>query len=164
MPQISQLAATYASQIFWLLLTFGLVFFTVGLGFLPKVQANIDSRDARIADDLNAASAARTAADQAEEAWRTRDAVNRDAAQARVAKARAEAAARTEATLAKANAANAERLAAGEAGIRDAGQRALAEIEAVAVEATQDIVAKVAGLKVAAGEANAAVKQAMSHG
>ena len=30
-PQISQLAATWASQIFWLLVTFGAVFFIVGM-------------------------------------------------------------------------------------------------------------------------------------
>ncbi|MBP6111483.1 MAG: ATPase, partial [Sphingobium sp.] len=38
MPQIAQLAATYSSQIFWLLLTFGFVFFVIGLGMVPKVQ------------------------------------------------------------------------------------------------------------------------------
>ena len=62
MPQISQLAATYASQIFWLLLTFGFVFFVIGLGMVPKVQGTIDSRDKSVADDLAAAEAARTGA------------------------------------------------------------------------------------------------------
>ena len=32
MPQIQFLAETYASQIFWTLLTFGFVFFVIGLG------------------------------------------------------------------------------------------------------------------------------------
>lgn len=163
MPQISQLAATYASQIFWLLLTFGLVFFTVGLGLLPKVQSTIDGRDRSIADDLAAAQAARTAADEGEAAWRTRDAANREAALGRVNTARAEATAATEATLASANAANADRVAKGEADIAAAGAKAVGEIEAVAAEAARDIVAKVAGLTVAAGEAQAAVKQVM-HG
>lgn len=164
MPQISQLAATYASQIFWLLLTFGIVFVTVGLGMLPKVQATIGDRDQRIADDLAAAQAARDASTQAEEAWRTRDAANREAALARVNKARAEAAAKTEATLAKANAANADRVAKGEADIVAAAAKAGTEIEAVAAEAAQEIVAQVAGLKVNATEAKAAVKQAIANG
>lgn len=164
MPQISQLAATYASQIFWLLLTFGLVFFTVGRGMLPKVQANIDRRDQSIAADLAAAQAARDAADQAEESWRTRDAANREAALVRVNKARAEAAAKTEATLATANAANADRVAQGEADIAAAGAKAGAEIERIAAEATQDIVSRVAGLNVNATEASAAVKQVMTNG
>ncbi|MBS0283271.1 MAG: ATPase, partial [Proteobacteria bacterium] len=80
MPQISQLAATYASQIFWLLLTFGIVFFIVGRGMLPRVQKTIDSRDRSIADDLAAASRARDEADKAEEAWRLRDHANREKA------------------------------------------------------------------------------------
>lgn len=164
MPQISQLAATYASQIFWLLLTFGIVFFTVGLGMLPKVQATIGDRDKSIADDLAAAQAARDASTQAEEAWRTRDAANREAALARVNKARAEAAAKTEATLAKANAANADRVAQGEADIAAAGAKAGAEIERIAGEAAQDIVARVAGMKVNAAEAKAAVQQAIANG
>ena len=164
MPQISQLAATYASQIFWLLLTFGLVFFTVGLGMLPKVQANMAGRDRRIADDLGAAQSARTAADQAEATWRARDAASREAAQARLNGARTEAATATEATLATANAANAERVSRGEADIAAAGERAASEIEAVAAEAARDIVAKVAGLTIAADEAQNAVKQAMADG
>lgn len=68
MPQISQLAATYASQIFWLLLTFGIVFVVVGLGMVPKIQGTIDQRDRTVADDLAAAEQARGAADAAEDA------------------------------------------------------------------------------------------------
>ena len=37
MPQIQQLAATYASQIFWLLITFGLLYFGIARTMLPKV-------------------------------------------------------------------------------------------------------------------------------
>lgn len=162
MPQISQLAATYASQIFWLLLTFGVVFFTVGLGMLPRVQATIGNRDRRVADDLAAAQAARDASTQAETAWRTRDADNREAALTRVAKARAEATAATEATLATANAADADRVAKGEADIAAAATRAVGEIEAAAADAAQAIVAQIAGLTVSAAEAQAAVRQALS--
>jgi F-type H+-transporting ATPase subunit b len=59
MPQIAQLAATYASQIFWLLVCFGLVFFVIGRGMLPGVVSTIDQRNKQIADDLGAAEAAR---------------------------------------------------------------------------------------------------------
>ena len=89
MPQIAQLAETYASQIFWLLLTFGLVFFVVGKLMLPKVTSTVDARDKSVADDLAAAEAARTAADAAEEAWRTRENAARASAQEQVVKARA---------------------------------------------------------------------------
>ncbi|WP_298672737.1 ATPase [uncultured Sphingomonas sp.] len=164
MPQISQLAETYASQIFWLLLTFGIIFFVVGRGMLPKVQKTIDSRDRSIADDLAAASRARDAADTAEEAWRQRDHANREKAQALVAEARGRAAKATEATLHAANSEQAAKVAAGEAEVRAAAARALGEIEAVAVEAAQEIVARVSGASVTADEAKGAVKTAMANG
>ena len=64
MPQIEQLAATYASQIFWLLVFFGVVFFVIGRGAVPKVLSTMDGRDKQIADDLAAAEAARAAAER----------------------------------------------------------------------------------------------------
>lgn len=164
MPQISQLAATWASQIFWLLLTFGAVFFIVGRGMLPKVQATIDGRDKSIADDLGAASAARDAADRAEADWRQRDQLAREKAQSVVAEARQRAAKTSEATLSAANAEQSAKVAEGEARIRDAAARAGDEIEAVAAEAAQAIVSRVAGYDVGADEARAAVKGAVSHG
>ena len=164
MPQISQLAATYASQIFWLLVTFGLVFFIVGRGMLPKVQKTIDARDQSIAADLAAAAKARDEADKAEEAWRQRDQANREKAQALVAEARQNAAKATEATLAAANAEQAQRIAAGEAEVKAATTRALGEIEALAAEAAQEIVARISGAQVSAEEARNAVKAAVAHG
>lgn len=163
MPQISQLAATWLSQVFWLAVTFGIVFFVVGRGMLPKVQKTIDSRDASIAKDLAAASRARDEADRAEEAWRTRDAANRERAQGVVAEARARAAQATEATLKAANAEQHAQVAAREADIRAATDRALSEIETVAAEAAQEIVARVSGIQVSADEARAAVRKA-AHG
>src|SRR5687768_2452013 len=102
MPQISQLAATYASQIFWLLLTFGIVFVVIGLGMVPKIQGTVDTRDKTSAGDLAAAEAARVAADRAEEEWRNRENAIRAEAQKVIAEARAQAAKSTEHTLAEA--------------------------------------------------------------
>ncbi|QYU67832.1 hypothetical protein J4558_23615 [Leptolyngbya sp. 15MV] len=73
MPQIAQLAETYASQIFWLLVFFGFVFLVVGRGMVPKVMATVAERDGQIAADLAAATAARAQADAEEEAWRKRE-------------------------------------------------------------------------------------------
>ena len=164
MPQISQLAATWASQLFWLVLTFGIVFFVVGRGMLPKVQKTIDGRDRSIAADLAAASAARDEADKVEADWRVRDQANREAAQALIADARQRAAKASEETLTAAGADQAQRIASAEADIKAATARALDEIEAVAAEAAQDIVARVSGVQVSAEEARGAVKAAMAHG
>lgn len=164
MPQISQLAATWASQLFWLVLTFGIVFFVVGRGMLPKVQKTIDARDHSIAADLAAASAARDQADKVEADWRVRDQANREAAQALIADARQRAAKASEEVLTAAGADQAQRIASAEANIKAATTRALDEIEAVAAEAAQDIVARVAGVSVSTDEARGAVKAAMAHG
>ncbi|WBH15505.1 F0F1 ATP synthase subunit B family protein [Sphingomonas radiodurans] len=164
MPQISQLAATWASQFFWLALTFGIVFFVVGRGMLPMVQKTIDSRDRSVAADLAAASSARDAADKAEEAWRLRDQANREAAQTLVAEARQRATAASAATLATAQAEQAQRVAAAEVDIKAATARVLGEIEAVAAEATQDIVSRVSGAQVSVDEARSAVQAAMANG
>ena len=72
MPQIAQIAETYASQIFWMLVTFGFVFFVIGRGMVPKVQATADARDAKITGDLDAAKAAFARADEAEADYRAR--------------------------------------------------------------------------------------------
>lgn len=164
MPQIEQIAATYASQIFWLLVTFGLVFFVIGRGMLPKVQETVDARDKTIADDLSAAHAARETADRAEETWRTRENANREAARKVVIAARADAAKETEGRLAEANAATATSLAEAEARITAASAEAMASIETVAAEAAQDIVARISGAQASADEARAAVKVALANG
>ncbi|MDE2404004.1 MAG: ATPase [Sphingomonadales bacterium] len=163
MPQIAQLSATYASQIFWALLFFGIVFFVIGKGMVPKVMATVDARDRQIAGDLKAAEAAREAANAQEEAWKVQSANQRAEAQAVIAKAKADAARATEARLAEANGRIDARVAEADARIGAARAGALGEIEAVAAEAASEIVSRLAGVTVDAGAAASAVKEAL-HG
>lgn len=158
MPQIAQLAATYSSQIFWILLTFGFVFFVIGLGMVPRVQSTVDLRDRKISDDLAAARENSAAADALEADWRARENEARAAAQARLAAAKAEAARDREVKLAKVDAELGEKLAGAEARIDDSRMRALGEIESVAAEAAADIVRRLAGTEVSADAALKAVK------
>lgn len=162
MPQIAQLSETFASQIFWMLVFFGLVFFVIGRGMVPKVMATVESRDKQIAGDLAAAEAARTAADAQEEAWRLQAAKQRGDAQALIAGAKAEAAKATEARLAEVNARIDARLAEADARIASAREGALGEIEAVASEAASDIVARLAGITVDPAASRAAVREALN--
>lgn len=164
MPQIEQLAETYTSQIFWLLVIFGLVFLIVGRGMVPKVMETVATRDQQIAQDLAAAQAAREAADEQEAAWRSRENANRAEAQALIAKAKAEAAAETEAGLSSAQRRIDARLAEAEQRINEARNSAAAEIESVALEATQDIVRRLAGVEVDPAAAQTAVREVMAHG
>ncbi|MCW2338328.1 F-type H+-transporting ATPase subunit b [Sphingobium sp. B2D3A] len=158
MPQIAQLAATYSSQIFWVLLTFGFVFFVIGRGMVPKIQSTVDARDKKIADDLEAARANSAKADALEADWRAKENEARAAAQGRLAQAKAEAARNREAALAKTDAALSEKLAAAEGEIEAGRVKALAQIETVAADAAADIVQKVAGTQVSPDAALKAVK------
>ena len=72
MPQLDQLPLAAYSQFFWLLVVLALLYFGIGKLMLPKIQSTVEARDKRIADDLAAAEAARTAADETEAAYRAR--------------------------------------------------------------------------------------------
>lgn len=162
MPQISQLAETYASQVFWLLIFFGFIFFVIGRGMVPKVMATVEARDQQIAADLAAAEAARSAADAEEEAWRIQANKQRGEAQALIASAKADAAKASEARVAAAQSKIEARVSEAEARIAAARGGALKEIEQVAADAAADIVARLAGVNVDAKAATAAVKEALN--
>lgn len=164
MPQIAQIAETYASQIFWMLVTFGFVFFVIGRGMVPKVQATADARDAKISGDLDAAKAAFARADEAEADYRARDAESRASAQAVLAKAKGDAAKASESKLAAADAEIAGQIAAAEARIKAATDAAMTEIETVAADAARDMVARISGLQASDEAARNAVKAALAHG
>ncbi|KPF64562.1 ATPase [Porphyrobacter sp. AAP60] len=164
MPQIEQIATTLSSQVFWLLLFFGLTFVLVGLGMVPKIMGTVDLRDQQIAGDLAAAQAARDAADLEEAAWRKRENENRAAAQGLIADAKAKAAAASSAKLAEAQGRIDARIVEAEAGIAAAQNSAMAEIETVAADAARDIVARIAGADIEPAVAQAAVKEVMAHG
>lgn len=163
MPQIAQLADTYASQIFWLLVFFGFTFFVIGRGMVPKVMDTVDLRDKQISGDLAAAQAARDAANEQEEIWRKRESENHAAAQAVIAKAKAEGSAKTEKKLAAAQKRLDKKLTEAEERIAEARGSAMAEIENVAADAAQDIVSRVAGVSVEDAAAKAAVKEALAN-
>jgi len=164
MPQIAQIASTYAGQIFWLLIVFGLIYFGIGRAMLPKIEATVDMRQRKVADDLAAAEAARIAADATEEAWRTKMAAAKAEAQAATAEAKTKAALAAEARVKAADVVAAGRIEEADASIRAATSTALSSIERAAAEAAQDMVAKLSGAQVTPAAAAAAVKQAMAHG
>ena len=158
MPQITQLPFIIFSQLFWLAIVFGFIFFVIGRGMLPKIQSTVDAREKKIAEDLERAQAARVKADETEAAWRAR----MDQARAEAARlsqdAKQESAKATEAQVKKATDRIAVKTDAANAKIREALETARAEIEAVAAEATQDMVRRLAGIEVDRQHAADAVK------
>ncbi|MEL7686416.1 ATPase [Citromicrobium bathyomarinum] len=164
MPQISQLAETFSSQIVWLLVFFAITYFIVGRGMVPRVMDTMDRRSKQIADDISAAHAAREQADKEEEAWRARENENRARAQALISEAKAEAAAKSEKKIAAAQKRLDKKLEEADERIAASRKDALEEIETVATDATQDIVARLAGIKVAKPAAKSAVKESLANG
>ncbi len=160
MPQIAQLSDVILSQLFWLAITLGFIYFVIGRGMVPKIQSTVDKRDRQIAEDLEAAEQARAKADEIEDAYRQRMDASRAEAMKATAAAKQEAARKIEKLVTKANASNQAKLEKAEARIRDARDSARAEIAGAAAEMTQDVVAKVAGLKVAKADALRAVEAA----
>ncbi len=164
MPQIAQIGEIYASQLFWLAIFFGAIFVVIGLGMLPKIQSTVDARDAQIAADLEAARGARSAADSLEEGYRAEMDKSRAEAARLSAEAKASAAKATEQSVATADEAIGGRLDAAMARIGEARNAALCEIEAVAAEATEQLVSRVSGLAIDQAAVRAAVAKELAHG
>ena len=163
MPQINQLALVAYSQFFWLLVVLAIIYFAIGHGMVPKVQSTVDAREKRMADDLAAAQAARTRADEVEAEYRARMDVGRGEAMKLIQEAKAAGARSGEEKVRAAGEEIGGRVEAAEARIREAADAALGEIETVAAEAAQEMVQKLAGLSVSPERAAAAVKAAL-HG
>jgi F-type H+-transporting ATPase subunit b len=164
MPQLNQLSDVLLSQLFWLALVLGFIYFVIGRGMVPKIQSTVDQRDQKIADDLAAAARAKAEADESEEAFRLRMDDSRAEAMKTTAAAKQEGAKSTERKIAKADASIQAKLAKAEEKIRTSRKEALANIETIAAELTQDIAGKVAGLKVSRDDAAKAVKAELTHG
>jgi F-type H+-transporting ATPase subunit b len=158
MPQLSQLSDVALSQFLWLAIGLGFIFFVIARGMVPKIQATMDLRDKQISDDLARAQAARAEADETEAAWRAR----MDAARAEAARlaqeAKQKSAAKTEAKVRAAADKINLKVEAAETRIREAVNSARSEIEAVAAEATREMVERLTGVKIDAKDAAQAVK------
>ncbi len=164
MPQIAQISEIFGSQLFWLIVSFGLIYLVIGRGMFPKIEATVQQRDQRIAEDLAAAERARAEADQREEAYRAQVEANRAEA-LKVTQAAKEASAReTEARVKAADAEIGRRVDTAEAEIRTAAEAAFVDIEKVAAEAAQEIVAKLSGASVSPEQAAAAVRAELVNG
>ena len=163
MPQINQLPVIFFSQLFWLLLVFGIIYFFIGRGMVPKIRSVVDQRDAKIADDLAAAQKAREDAEAAEAAYRERLDASRSEAMKVAQDAKQKAALETEKRLKAVDEQIGIRIAEAEERIRAASDNARRELEPVAAEAASELVSKLTGQKVSAADAQPAVK-AVLHG
>jgi len=155
MPQFA--FETFTGQIFWLVLTFGIMYFILSRIILPKIDRGLTDRGTRIADDLDEASRMQQQAEQAE----------KDYEQA-VADAKAKAHNIAETTRKSVDAEIAVEVEAAEADfaakqadaddrIRKIKSAAMAKIDDVAADTIGEIVSKVAGVKTTAARVKMAL-------
>ncbi len=138
-------AATFASQLFWLAITFGALYYALSKIAIPRVSEILETRRARISGDLDAAIAAKKAADEAGVAYEKSLADAKASAQKNVQNLRdklaAEADARRKALEADLNG----KLAAAEEQIAAMKARAMTNVSAIAADAAAAIVRQVSG-------------------
>ena len=163
MPQIDQLPVIYASQLFWLLLVFGIIYFVIGRGMVPKIQSVVQAREDKIAADLAAAQQAREQAEGLEEAYRQRMDASRSEAMKLAEESKQEGAKEAEARIKVVDEQVGAKVSEAEKRIRASVEKAMSEIETVAAEAAQELVGKLTGTSVSSAEAKQAVK-AVLHG
>src|SRR6478752_5152926 len=152
MPQIVQLPLIFASQLFWLVVVFGIIYFVIAKGMVPKIQGVVDDRDRKIADDLAAAQKAREQAEASEEVYRQRIEAGRGEALKVAQEAKNKAALDTEKKLKAGDEKIGTRVAEAQSKIREAADKARRELELVAAEAASELVSKLTGQKIAVAD------------
>ena len=160
-PPFDQIATTGVSQIFWLILTFAVLYFTVANIFLPKIRKAVEDRDGAIKRDVAEAAALSAKADGSVKQFEAQIAAARANARDTASKAKAEADAKNAAATAAKEAELSSRLAAAEARINDTRTKAMANVSAVAEDAAAAIAERLTGAKPAADTVKKAVANAM---
>ncbi len=151
-------ASTFAPQLVWLALVFGLLYVLMSRFALPRVASILRTREAAIGADLDAAREMQAKA-------QTADAHNSATLQAKKAEAQtigreaqAKIAAEVGALRAAAEQKFTSEIAAAEARIAAQKAEAMKEVESIATAAAADIVAKLTGVTVDAGTIAAALR------
>jgi F-type H+-transporting ATPase subunit b len=150
----------YASTIFWLLVTFGIVYYLMSKVALPRVSGILEDRAAKIDGDLAAAAAMQEKAKAAGEAYEKLLADARANAQGIGQKAKDEAAADADARRKTVEADMAAKVASSEASIAAALGKAMGNVDGIAADAAAEIVKRISGVAAKADDLKTAVAAA----
>ena len=160
MPQLE--VSTFVPQLFWLAITFGLLFLLMWKIGLPRVGGLIDARRKRIDDDLARAAQLKDEAEAALAAYQQTLASARAQAQAAVKETTDRLAAEAAERQRQLGESLAQQVAAAERDIVAAKQRALTEMHEVAVEVARSVTEKIIGTAADTASLAAAVERAMA--
>jgi F-type H+-transporting ATPase subunit b len=162
LPQLNP--ATFPTQIFWLALTFGALYYLLSKKALPVVAQVLEERQERISRDLSKAASLK---EEAEAVMATVDramAEARTQAQAVIAETVAAIEADNQAKQSALNAQIADRLREAEARIAAAKEQALTNVRGEAAGIVREIASKLAGIDADPAQAEAAVAAVTGEG
>jgi F-type H+-transporting ATPase subunit b len=155
MPQLE--VATYASQIFWLLVAFATLYWLLSTRALPRVGEILEARQDRVAVDLDQAQRLRAEAETALDSYERQLNAARDQAHRTVAESQAKLQAETARRQAAVDEELGRQIVEAQQRIRNARDAAMEELEAGAASAAQAAVERLAGIEVTEQAAAAAL-------
>ncbi|MGC1305164.1 MAG: hypothetical protein WA840_22580 [Caulobacteraceae bacterium] len=160
MPQFD--TSNWPGQIFWLLITFAVVYAALSRVFIPRMRHGIDARRERIGADMAEARRLRDEAEAQAEIARAQMAQARAEAQRTSADAKAKAANEAAKRQAALQAELDAKLSEAEHRIRASRDQAMGQVRGIAVDTAAVIAEKLAGLSVSPAEAERAAELAVA--
>ncbi|MFG1345296.1 F0F1 ATP synthase subunit B [Xanthobacter autotrophicus DSM 431] len=155
-------STTFASQLLWLVLSFGLLYILMGRVALPRIGRILEERHDRIADDLEEAAKHKAESEAAQASYEK--ALNEARAKANTiaADTRNRLAADSDANRKSLEADLATKLATAEQRIASTKTEALTHVRGIAVDATHAIVSTLVGTSPAPADVEQAVEGALA--
>lgn len=148
----------FAGQIFWLLISFAILYFMLSRVFLPRIGQTLEDRSNRIADDLDTAAQMQAEAEAASKAYDRALSDARAKAHNVAESTRASVDAELASELAEADAVAAKQASVAEDRIRKIRSAAMANIDGIAADVAQAAIEAVSGKKMTAAAVAKAVK------
>jgi F-type H+-transporting ATPase subunit b len=154
-------ATTFASQLLWLVLSFGLLYLLMSRVALPRIGRILEERHDRIADDLEEAAKHKAESEAAQASYEKALAEARAKANSIAGETRNRLAADSEANRKSLEAGLAAKLATAEQSIASTKTEALTHVRGIAVDATHAIVSTLIGTSPAQADVEKAVDGAL---
>ncbi|WP_420103389.1 F0F1 ATP synthase subunit B' [Bosea sp. (in: a-proteobacteria)] len=154
----------FASNLFWLAITFAALYWLMSTVALPRVGEILEERSAKISGDLDQANAMQAKAEEMAQAYERALAEARKNAQGIAQQAREAGAKASDAQRHATEADLAAKLAAAEATIAQTKDAAMRNVRDLGTDIAVAIVTKLTGQAPTAAEASAAVDQALTRG
>lgn len=148
---------TFASQLLWLAITFGVFYYLMSKVALPRISSILEVRSDRIAQDLDEANRLKNESDAAIAAYEQELAEARSNAMGIAQEARDKAKAELEAKRNAVEVKLAKKIADAETRIADIKSKAMGEVGGIAEATTETLVQELLGGKVTKAEISAAV-------